>query len=660
MTDLLILTRPGSFQSLGEQIQRAFPGRSAVTDWQQVAETQAGVVIVLWWHAAARGVLDKLRIERGTIGAVFDSISWVQPHAREALRRCLPRFDVLVVGNEQILRDLRSAYGTLPPVCICETGADLERFSPAPLPAAFRLGWCGNSMATGTDDKGLSIVREAADLAGVPLEIADLTERQGPRVDHADMPAWFRGISCLAIGSTSEGTPRPLLEALATGRPVVSTRVGVVSRLVHHGINGVIVNRSASSIATGIRYMQETLASHPLEVQSAARQAAVAWSDSHMIAKWAEAVHLLDTGPWWRKGKQPAANSVARPQMAREYIAGLEMRGESAPRIALQRLVDEVEAEKGRQPGRPLILVASEYRFASRTLHLIDAMVSRYRFVVGASDERPSAIWGFYPFGGVTATRGAWPGVPVLLTMRGRFWQYRPELVSMGMNNYSKASFITTLTNSLHRELVEHCPAVAGIPHRTVHNGNFIAEVDAVAGGDRSPSILTITNFCCPGKKQAVEEFAAALNSEGFTGEYLIASLPFGDPPRLPACARYLGHRADRLSLLHTASVFVYPAAWDGQPTSLIEAMSAGLPCVVGRASTSGAQEFVEHGRTGLLFDTPLEGAQLAMRLLHDHDRAWEMGRAARVAMETDYSWDRAADAYCEILSGLIRPAKSA
>ena len=57
----------------------------------------------------------------------------------------------------------------------------------------------------------------------------------------ADVAPVMRGFSLFALSSIAEGTPVTLLEAMASGLPVVSTAVGGIPDLVADGANGVLV-----------------------------------------------------------------------------------------------------------------------------------------------------------------------------------------------------------------------------------------------------------------------------------------------------------------------------------------------------------------------------------------------------------------------------------
>ena len=69
-----------------------------------------------------------------------------------------------------------------------------------------------------------------------------LTNDSTNAIPHSDMPEWYKDIDVLICTSLFEGCPLPVLEAAASGKPVISTRVGIVPELIQHGKSGFIVD----------------------------------------------------------------------------------------------------------------------------------------------------------------------------------------------------------------------------------------------------------------------------------------------------------------------------------------------------------------------------------------------------------------------------------
>ncbi len=99
---------------------------------------------------------------------------------------------------------------------------------------------------------------------------------------------------------------------------------------------------------------------------------------------------------------------------------------------------------------------------------------------------------------------------------------------------------------------------------------------------------------------------------------------------RLEASVSLLGARDDVPSLLHAADAFVFPSRSEGFSGALLEAMSAGLPCVV--CDIAPMTEAITHGETGLC--VPLHDidalAEAMCRLAADRAYAAQLGDAAR------------------------------
>lgn len=140
------------------------------------------------------------------------------------------------------LREIYDCIEGIPaPSAVLSDGVDLGLFKPRHLERLrcldsrpIRVGWVGHSgwAATLEDFKGVnSILKPAlAELVaeGLPLELrfADRKERLIP---HDQMPDYYAEIDILICTSKIEGTPNPVLEAMACGVPVISTDVGIVS-----------------------------------------------------------------------------------------------------------------------------------------------------------------------------------------------------------------------------------------------------------------------------------------------------------------------------------------------------------------------------------------------------------------------------------------------
>jgi sugar transferase (PEP-CTERM/EpsH1 system associated) len=59
--------------------------------------------------------------------------------------------------------------------------------------------------------------------------------------ERSNVPELLKGLDLFAISSIAEGISNTVLEAMATGLPIVATRAGGNSELVEHGLNGMLV-----------------------------------------------------------------------------------------------------------------------------------------------------------------------------------------------------------------------------------------------------------------------------------------------------------------------------------------------------------------------------------------------------------------------------------
>lgn len=186
------------------------------------------------------------------------------------------------------LRDIYTSAPYLPvPAHVVPDGVDTAFFSPddreptGPL----RIGWVGNSawgITEGEDFKGRRTILEPAiqilraRSVRFELHLADKAERRLPR---SEMPAFYRGIDVLVCSAAVEGTPNPVLEAMASGTAVVSTDVGIVRDVFGPEQRRFILSeRSPEALAEAL----ETLSGDPttlarLRAENLAARPAISW-----------------------------------------------------------------------------------------------------------------------------------------------------------------------------------------------------------------------------------------------------------------------------------------------------------------------------------------------------------------------------------------------
>ncbi len=140
------------------------------------------------------------------------------------------------------LQQIYSGFTELPdPDTVIADGVDLELFTPGQANGSARhppvIGWVGNSgwgKSLNGDPKGyFRLFQPALEILkkrGVPVR-SHVADPQVRRIPFDEMPAFYRDIDVLACTSAAEGTPNPVLEAMASGVPVVSTDVGIVPEL---------------------------------------------------------------------------------------------------------------------------------------------------------------------------------------------------------------------------------------------------------------------------------------------------------------------------------------------------------------------------------------------------------------------------------------------
>jgi glycosyltransferase involved in cell wall biosynthesis len=545
----------------------------------RVAKEECDVLVSLWW---GRALLVKSNTRcKAMVTCLYDHLSWcVNEQAVANFRLVLKHTAMLAVCNELIEREVRKRIPAkeLPPIVLLEDGVDTELFRAVPMPPKFACGWTGRSshITPGgpQDHKGLTMTRQACARAGVWLRVLDASN--GMAWPLKRMPVFYQDVSVQVVASAFEGTPNPLLEAMAMGRPAISTRVGLAPKLIEHGVNGLLIERDEDALVQALQFMATREPAELAKMGRRARSAAEKYSWKVKARAWKECLDLAQHGHEAVRAREqvavqvptsilprtaemppeaaseplahpeearltlpteppcpppPAHPSMPAPPPAPQVIGDLpdinfgrgpgkvevsELCGRPMDAPACQALLEEVDPGT---PGRPTILLCSVYRFTARTLPVLRPLMKHYRFVMVQGDDKPTPrgvlVWSHYPFvDGERAVRiKKAQQIPFVQTCRGQFTHLGGKRTVQAVSVLKQASAIVTLTRNLQRHLVGLHPHLAGATS-VIPNGSPKVE----DGGFvpelpfPRPVLLTLSNFKFPGKRAGVDALIGEFN----------------------------------------------------------------------------------------------------------------------------------------------------
>lgn len=154
------------------------------------------------------------------------------------------------------------------PSRVITDGVDLSMFYPINIDRfnninkrKIKIGWVGNSnwVNNKTDHKGINSIIKPAVLElqkegyNVELLTSDKFDKMIP-ID--EMKNFYAKLDIYVCASISEGTPNPVLEAMACGVPVISTDVGIVSEVLgENAKDNILSERSVSCLKEKIIFL---------------------------------------------------------------------------------------------------------------------------------------------------------------------------------------------------------------------------------------------------------------------------------------------------------------------------------------------------------------------------------------------------------------------
>lgn len=179
--------------------------------------------------------------------AVYDHLYLKQNEIAERLVLFQSIAKKYYVSSERLFKLYDHIEGYPKPSAVLEDGIDLKLFYPMNLERFQNLetreivvGWAGHSRWGGPeapieDFKGVNTILRPAikQLAaeGIPIRLC-LADRAEKLIPHNKMVNYYAQLDIYICTSKAEGTPNPVLEAMACGVPVISTDVGIVPQVL--------------------------------------------------------------------------------------------------------------------------------------------------------------------------------------------------------------------------------------------------------------------------------------------------------------------------------------------------------------------------------------------------------------------------------------------
>lgn len=206
-----------------------------VSDFLKKKIKQTDYDFVIAYPLLSKDVMDKLDPARTIVCVAGGDID----RYKYSFKISCERFHHFAACNSIIQKALQKRYPDKN-VFVLSHGVDTDLFQPRKSKhKKFTIGWAGR---TKRPLKRFDLAKQIVEKLGVELKVADFYgDGDYEYYDHKDMPDFFNNIDCLLATSETEAHPMVIYEAMASGKPVVTTRVGDLGETIVNGKNGILL-----------------------------------------------------------------------------------------------------------------------------------------------------------------------------------------------------------------------------------------------------------------------------------------------------------------------------------------------------------------------------------------------------------------------------------
>lgn len=538
------------------------------------------------------------------------------------------------------------------------------------------------------DGPGLAEFREKAERLGV----ADKLVFHGKLGHDAVMQALRQADVFCFPTAASDGFPKAVLEALASGLPVVATRVSVLPALLEDGSGMLLDERSPEALARAVKQILKSQSSYEemsaKAIKTARRYSLETWRNTikEHLAPGLKSSRLAfdDDWPSPSRGRVVSARtdspSTTPPAQASPailaglrvcFLAGTLGQGGAERQLfyllrclkecgAAVTLLTLTEGEHWEGPIRRLGVVvqfvgASPSRFVRvaricRTVcsirpHILQSQHFYTNAYVALSSMAARCVGiGAVRSDGLSEVRSGGPlfGRLSLRTPRILAANSMVAIRNLQMLGLSPDRF-RYLPNVVDTDYFRPAKSTKNSPATILGVGRLVA----VKRFDRFLHLLASLR-----KDQQIAA-KGVIVGDGILREELQGLAQKLE--LLPGAVEFVGSRVELKSIYHEARVLLLTSDREGTPNVVMEAMACGLPVVA--TNVGGVVDLLKNGESGCLFEPgDVAGAVSSLsRLLKEPAWAMELGTQARLSIERQHS----TAALPQLLAGLYAPMLS-